>query len=56
MKILNLKRDRLRAEQSDYNEKVTWAKYLPTVSLQGQYIDGDLNPSFHKSTHSREVL
>jgi len=34
---LELKRDRLRAEQSDYNQKVTWAKYLPTVSLQGQY-------------------
>ena len=43
---LELKRDKLRAEQSDYNEKVTWAKYLPTVSLQGQYIDGDLNPLF----------
>jgi outer membrane protein TolC len=34
---LELKRDRLRAEQSDYNQKVTWAKYLPAVSLQGQY-------------------
>ncbi len=43
---LELKRDRLRAEQSDYNEKVTWAKYLPTVSLQGQYTDGDRNPFF----------
>jgi outer membrane protein TolC len=43
---LELKRDRLRAEQSDYNQKVTWAKYLPTVSLQGQYNDGDLNPLF----------
>lgn len=44
---LELKRDKLRAEQSDYNQKVTWAKYLPTVSLQGQYtkIDGD-NPLF----------
>ncbi len=41
---LELKRDRFRAEQSDYNQKVTWAKYLPTVSLQGQYTktDGDL--------------
>ncbi len=41
---LELKRDRLRAEQSDYNQKVTWAKYLPTFSLQGQYtkLDGDL--------------
>ena len=43
---LELKRDRLRAEQSDYNQKVTWAKYLPTVSLQGQYTDADLNPLF----------
>jgi len=43
---LELKRDRFRAQQSDYNEKVTWAKYLPTVSLQGQYNNGDLNPLF----------
>lgn len=47
---LELKRDKLRAEQSNYNEKVTWAKYLPTVSLQGQYIDGDLNPLFFNPT------
>ena len=43
---LELKRDRLRAEQSDYNQKVTWAKYLPAITLQGQYNDGDLNPLF----------
>jgi len=43
---LELKKDRLRAEQSSYNANVTVAKYLPTVSLQGQYIDGDLNPLF----------
>lgn len=48
-KNLELKRDKLRAEQSDYNEKVTWAKYLPTVSLQGQYTDGDVNPLFQNS-------
>jgi len=47
---LELKRDKLRAEQSEYNEKVTWAKYLPTVSLQGQYIDGDLNPLYFNPT------
>lgn len=47
---LELKRDRLRAEQSDYNQKVTWAKYLPTVSLQGQYtgLGGDA-PLFQPS-------
>jgi outer membrane protein TolC len=47
---LELKRDQLRAEQSAYNVNVTWAKYLPTVSLQGQYIDGDLNPLFFNPT------
>ncbi len=43
---LELKKDRLRAVQSDYNTNVTMAKYLPTVALQGQYINGDLNPLF----------
>lgn len=43
---LDLKTDRYRAEVANYNEKVTWAKYLPTVSLQGQYINGDINPLF----------
>lgn len=45
---LELKRDRLRAEQAAHNQKVTWAKYLPTVSLQGQYteIEGD-GPLFY---------
>lgn len=47
---LELKRDRFRAEQSAYNENVTWAKYLPVVSLQGQYTDEDLNPIFLNST------
>lgn len=48
---LELKRDRLRAEQSDYNQKVTWAKYLPTISVQGQYtgLDGD-DPLFRINT------
>jgi len=43
---LELKKDILRAEQSSYNANVTVAKYLPTVSLQGQYLNGDLNPLF----------
>ena len=43
---LELKKDVLRAEESSYNSKVTVAKYLPTLSLQGQYTDGDLNPLF----------
>jgi outer membrane protein TolC len=43
---LELKKDVLRAEESSYNAKVTIAKYLPTLSVQGQYTDGDLNPLF----------
>ena len=45
-KNLDLKTDIYKAEVSEYNEKITWAKYLPTVSLQGQYINGDINPLF----------
>lgn len=44
---LELKRDRQRALEQDYNQKVTWAKYLPTVSLQGSYYDSEnANPFF----------
>ncbi|MFT7823136.1 MAG: TolC family protein [Sulfurimonas sp.] len=38
---LELQRDRLRALEEEHNQKITWAKYLPTVSLQGTYIDGE---------------
>ncbi len=41
---LELKRDTLLAEESEYQKHMTIAKYLPVVSLQGQYTDGDLNP------------
>ncbi len=41
---LELKRDTLLAEESEYQKHMTIAKYLPAVSLQGQYTDGDLNP------------
>ena len=51
-KNLDLQTDRLKAEVSEYNEKITWAKYLPTVSLQGQYINGDLNPLFARPDSS----
>jgi len=43
---LELKRDSMRALEMDYKEKVTWAKYLPTVSLNAQYNNGDINPLF----------
>ncbi|MGC9351297.1 MAG: TolC family protein [Sulfurovum sp.] len=44
---LELHRERKRAEEKSHNQKVTWAKYLPTVSLQGSYIDATYaNPVF----------
>ena len=43
---LELARDKLRAEEKGYNSKITWAKYLPTVSVQARYTDEDLNPLF----------
>jgi outer membrane protein TolC len=45
-KNLELKKDTLRADQSAYNAKVTVAKYLPTVSLHAEYLNGDLSPLF----------
>ena len=47
-KNLTLKRDKYRASQASYNEKVTWAKYMPTLSVSGSYIDADINPLFRQ--------
>lgn len=43
---LEIKRDKLRVEEKNYNLKMTWAKYLPTISVQGTYTNGDINPLF----------
>ncbi|HEO98251.1 MAG: TolC family protein [Campylobacterales bacterium] len=43
---LELQRDRQKALEKSHNQKMTWAKYLPTVSVNGQYTDGDINPLF----------
>ncbi len=43
---LALRSDRLHAQEKEYLSKMTWAKYLPEISLQGQYIKGDRNPLF----------
>ncbi|TET88530.1 MAG: hypothetical protein E3J96_03160 [Sulfurovum sp.] len=45
---LELTRDKLRATEKGYNAKMTWAKYLPTVSLQGRYTDADPNPLYER--------
>ncbi len=43
---LQLRSDTLHSKEKEYLSKMTWAKYLPEVSLQGQYINGDPNPLF----------
>ena len=43
---LELARDRYRVEQEHYNAKMTWAKYLPTLSVHARYTDEDINPLF----------
>lgn len=40
---MDLKTKKLRAEVSSYNTKITRAKYLPTISINGQYIDKSSN-------------
>ena len=44
---LQLHSDRLHAREKHYLSKMTWSQYLPEVSLQGQYIRGDINPLFN---------
>ena len=46
---LELEHDRRKAEQEYYNTKVTWAKYLPTLSVHGRYTNEDINPLFARS-------
>jgi len=46
---LELARDSLRVKEKEYNVKMTWAKYLPALSMQGRYTDEDPNPFFPSS-------
>jgi outer membrane protein TolC len=47
---LELQREEWLAKQARYEVGVTWAKYLPSLSLQGQYYGGDQNPFFMSDT------
>ncbi len=40
---IDLKTKKLRLKVSKYNTKITRAKYLPTISINGQYIDKSSN-------------
>ncbi|MCF6207548.1 MAG: TolC family protein [Sulfurovum sp.] len=46
---LELKKEIHRADEAKYQANMTIAKYLPAVSLQGQYLAGDLNPLWASS-------
>jgi outer membrane protein TolC len=46
---LELERDRKKAVQEGYNAKITWAKYLPTLSVHARYTDEDINPLFART-------
>jgi len=45
-KNLELVKKRFEAREKRYTSKMTWTKYLPTISVQARYTDGDLNPMF----------
>ena len=51
---LELKRDRLRIEEKKYNYRMTWAKYLPQLSITGRYVSEDLNPMFAGGNFKQE--
>jgi len=54
-KNLELIKKRFEAREKKYSSKMTWTQYLPTVSLQARYTDGDLNPLFGNPAVMREA-
>ncbi|MBN2824443.1 MAG: TolC family protein, partial [Campylobacterales bacterium] len=46
---LELVKKHFEAREKKYSSKMTWTKYLPTISVQARYNDGDLNPMFANS-------
>ncbi len=46
---LELKRDRFRVEEKKHYRYMTWAKYLPEVSISTRYVNEDKNPLFKNS-------
>ena len=46
---LELKRDRFRVEEKRHYRYMTWAKYLPEVSISTRYVNEDKNPLFKNS-------
>lgn len=48
-KNLELIINRLKVKEKAYDAKMSWTKYLPTVSLQARYTNGDINPLYVNS-------
>ncbi len=46
---LELKRDRFRVEEKKHYKYMTWAKYLPEISISTRYVNEDKNPLFKNS-------
>jgi|GEM_PF-169847 len=46
---LALKQEKYHVKKMAHQAKMTQAKYLPSVSIQAQYIDGDVNPLWAES-------
>ena len=51
---LELKRDRFKVEAKRHYRYMTWAKYLPEVSISTRYVNEDKNPLFRNSPIKRE--
>ncbi len=46
---LELKRDKFRVEEKKHYKYMTWAKYLPEISISTRYVNGDKNPLYQNS-------
>ncbi len=51
---LELKRDKFRIKEKEYNYRMIWTKYLPQLSVTGRYVNEDLNPMFSNGSLDRE--
>jgi len=43
---LELVKEKFAVKEKSYTSKMIWTKYLPTISVQARYSDGDLSPMF----------
>ena len=46
-KNLEIVKEKFAVREKSYSSKITWTKYLPTVSIQARYTDADPSPMFN---------